>query len=226
MRPSDLVPPERALAQAEWVGTKIKQIAVLPPLHPSCKGDDQVQPLRTWKYNHLGLVFMGSSKPQRDEDRSRTPLRKGKGKGDPKGKGSGKKVKKSGKTIPNPEGEEEERTGRRFFPGPSSLPEAWKDRKKLLCQVLWRRNLRMPKQGLNGIPIVRRAWAVSDVPERITRVLDNQVGDPRLWDPSDEEFWSVCKPVESEDQALNKYRVLTPGEEVRVGYAHKHDHKN
>ena len=71
------------------------------------------------------------------------------------------------------------------------------------------------KQGSNGIPIFRRAWLISDAPERKTRVLDNQVGDPRLRDPSDEEFWSVCRPVEPEEQALNKYRVLTPEEDVR-----------
>ena len=110
MRQSDLVAPERALAQAAWVGTKIKQIAVLPPLHPSGKGAGKAQEPRTWRYNHSGLLFIESSEPQRDEDRSRTPLRKGKGKGDPKGKGSGKRGKKSGKTISNPE-EEEERTG-------------------------------------------------------------------------------------------------------------------
>ena len=89
-----------------WVGTKIKQVAVLPPLHLSGKGAGEVQGERTWKHNHIGLLFMGSSEPQSNEDRSRTPLRK--------------KERSLGRPS-NPEGEEEERAGRRFFPGPSLL---------------------------------------------------------------------------------------------------------
>ena len=68
-----------------------------------------------------------------------TTHRKGKGKGDlkgkddPKGKGFGKKGKKSGKSVGNPEGEELERAGRKFFPGPATLPETWRDRKPDCC---------------------------------------------------------------------------------------------
>ena len=71
------------------------------------------------------------------------------------------------------------------------------------------------KQGSNGIPIFRRSWIVCDAPIRISRMLDNQAGDPRLWDPSDGDFWSVCQPIESEKGDSDSYRVLTPGEEVR-----------
>ena len=72
-------------------------------------------------------------------------------------------------------------------------------------------------RGSSGTPIFRRVWLVSDAPERRVRVLKNPIGDPRLWDPSDEEFWSVCQPMDPEEQAHSKYRVLTPGEGVRCG---------
>ena len=52
-------------------------------------------------------------------------------------------------------------------------------------------------------------------PLRISRVLDNQVGDPRLWDPSDGDFWSVCPPIGSEKGSSDSHKVLTPGEDVR-----------
>ena len=63
---------------------------------------------------------------------------------------------------------------------------------------------------------------VSDAPVRTTRVLDNEVGDPRLWDPSNEEFWSVCQ-AESEDDQQEKYRILTPGEDVRCPQARSNE---
>ena len=73
-RQSDTVPPEKALVQAEWVGTKIKQIATLPTQHPSDKKSDEAQRPRIWKFSHVGLLYMGTSAQQRAEDRSRTPL--------------------------------------------------------------------------------------------------------------------------------------------------------
>ena len=147
---------------------------------------------------------------------------KRKGKDDPKckdetkGKGFGKKEKKSGKTIGNPEGEEWERTGRKFFPGPATLPEPWRERKpdEVIVSGTISENPgnHGVQAGSNGIPVFRRAWVVADAPPRMTRVLDNQVGDPRLWDPYNEDFWSVCQPVESEEEAQDKYRSLTPPE--------------
>ena len=142
---------------------------------------------------------MGTSTQQSTEDRSRTPLRQEMGKGGPKGKGSGKKGKKSGKGIHTTEGEDEERTGRRFFPGPATLPPDWRDKKPEEVIVSGTIDTKPEhatmafKQGSNGIPIFRRVWLVSDAPERKTRVSENQVGDPRLWGPSDDDFWSVCK---------------------------------
>ena len=60
------------------------------------------------------------------------------------------------------------------------------------------------KQSSSGIPIFRKVWLVSDAPERKDRVLENQVADPRLWDPSDENFWSVCLPTDPDPL---RYRV-------------------
>ena len=67
LRQSDSAPPDKALAQAEWVGSKIKQLATMAPQHVA---DKQEQP-RQWKFNPLGLSYMGSS--QSAENRSRTP---------------------------------------------------------------------------------------------------------------------------------------------------------
>ena len=71
------------------------------------------------------------------------------------------------------------------------------------------------KQTSSGIPIFRRLWRVSHAPIREGRVLENSVGDPRLWDPSNEDFWSVCLPTDPEKQGQERYRTLTPGEDVR-----------
>ena len=65
----------------------------------------------------------------REVDRSRTPARGDKGKGESKGKGSGKKGKKPAKVVGNPEVEDIDRVGKRYFPGPATLPEAWRERK-------------------------------------------------------------------------------------------------
>ena len=83
---------------AEWAGTKIKQVAILPPQHPAGRKSDEPQEPRVWRYSQLGLSYL---------DESAKGHRKGKGKGDqkedPKGKGLGKKGKKFGKTIGTPE---------------------------------------------------------------------------------------------------------------------------
>ena len=48
MRRSEITPPEKALVLAEWSGTKIKQVAILPPQHPAGMTDDPQEP-RVWK---------------------------------------------------------------------------------------------------------------------------------------------------------------------------------
>ena len=176
-----------------------------------------------WWYNPSGLTYL-SGQETRDDDRSRTPLRKGKGKGDPnedpKGKGFGKKGKKPAKIIGSPEGEELERVGRKFFSGPATLPESWRERKPKEIVVSGSIEERpgqatmVFKQGANGIPIFRRTWISSAVPVRKFWVLDNKAGDPRLRDPSDTDFWSVCQPIISVEGDV-MYRAATPGEDVR-----------
>ena len=136
-RHSDIVPIDKALALAEWSGTKTKGVATMSPSHPAGKQPGDPPEQKVWRYNHIGLEYMDQPDPKR-EGRSRTPHRKGKGKGESKGKGSGKKGKKSGRIISNPDGEEEERLGRKLFPGPATLPDlhAKRNLTKLLCQAL------------------------------------------------------------------------------------------
>ena len=71
------------------------------------------------------------------------------------------------------------------------------------------------KQGPNGIPIFKRTWLISDAPVRARRVLENKAGDPRLWDPTDTEFWSVCHQTEPTQGDSISYLTLSPGEETR-----------
>ena len=72
------------------------------------------------------------------------------------------------------------RVGRRYFPGPATLPEAWRERKpeELIMSGPVDENPGRAtmafKQGPNGIPIFERPWLVSDAPVRATRVLENQ----------------------------------------------------
>ena len=171
MRRSEITPPDKPLVMAEWSGTKIKQVAILPPQHPASMTEDPQEP-RVWKYSQLGLSYLDEPGKGHD-DRSRTPHRKGKGKGEqreePKGKGVGKKGKKFGKTIGISEGEELERTGRKFFPGPATLPEPWREKKPDEIVVSGTidenpgRATMVFKQGSNGIPIFR-SWVVTDAP--------------------------------------------------------------
>ena len=44
--------------QADCVGTKIKQITMLPPHHTA--GATTPGP-RVWKYSHVGLMYMGTA---------------------------------------------------------------------------------------------------------------------------------------------------------------------
>ena len=78
------------------------------------------------------------------------------------GKGSGKKSKKPAKVVNAPEGEDVDRVGKRYFPGPATLPEAW--REKPAGELVMSGSIEPNpgratmgfKQGPNGIPIFRR----------------------------------------------------------------------
>ena len=219
MRSVEDNPPDKALTLSEWFGMKIWQIATIPPTH-STQLTGGLEESRKWRYSQSGLKYLTEGQI-READRSRTPLRLEKGKDDPKGKGSGKKGKKPAKVIGTPEGEEVERVGKRYFPGPATLPEAWRDKpaEELVMSGSIEPNpgraTMIYKQGPNGIPIFRRSWAVSDAPIRKTRVLENKAGDSRLWDPTDKEFWSVCQhAVPPQDGSIN-YLTLSPGSESR-----------
>ena len=110
-------------------------------------------------------------------DRSRTPRGNfGTGKGKSKGKGKGKKGKRSGKGIPS-EVEEEEKTSKRVFPGPSTMPEGWRNKKPEAVVISTSMPEKPPnatlafRQASTGIPVFRRVWLVSDAPVRDTRLL-------------------------------------------------------
>ena len=220
MRHIEANPPEKLLTLSEWLGTKVWQVATLPPIYPSFQQAGESQKSRKWNYSQAGFMYL-SDHETRDDDRSRTPLCEGKGKGDPKGKGSGKKGKKPAKIIGSPEGEESERIGKKYFPGPATLPEPWRERKpdEVIVSGSIEENpgraTMVFKQGANGIPIFRRSWIVSDAPVRRSRVLENKAGDSRLWDPSDTEFWSVCQHAVPAEDEPRSYLVLSPGEGAR-----------
>ena len=114
--------PVRALTLSEWSGMKIWQIATIPPVTGAVTA-----PI-TWKYSQAGVNYMQDITPQ-EAEKSKTPRHAGKGKGDQKGKGSGKKGKKPVKVIGTPEAEDPDRVGKRYFPGPATLPEAWRERR-------------------------------------------------------------------------------------------------
>ena len=100
---------------------------------------------------------------------------------------------------------------KKYFPGPATLPESWREKKpdELIMSGTIDENpgraTMVFKQGPNGIPIFR------DAPIRRNRVLENKAGDPRLWDPSDTEFWSVCQHAIPAEDAPTSYLVLSPG---------------
>ena len=150
MRQSETVPLDEALSQAEWVGSKIKQIATMAAQHSA----EKIPRPREWRLNHIGgQLFMGTPEQPETGDRSRTPRRQDKGKGGSKGMGLGRNGKKSGKGAP-PEGEEEEKSGRRFFPGPATLPSDWRDKKAAIDTKPEGATMAF-KQGSSGIPIFR-----------------------------------------------------------------------
>ena len=210
-------PPDTALTLSEWNGMKIWQIATIPPLTGNSSDPGK------WRYSQAGMNYLTDSMV-REVDRSRTPARGDKGKGDSKGKGSGKKGKKPAKVVGTPEVEDIDRVGKRYFPGPATLPEAWRDRKpeELVMSGPIDENpgraTMACKQGPNGIPIFKRSWLISDAPVRARRVLENKVGDPRLWDPTDTEFWSVCQHVVPPQDGSISYLTLSPGEETRCRF--------
>ena len=102
-------------------------MATIPPIHPSQETGEAQEP-KKWRYSQSGFNCL-SEGGTREEDRSRTPLHTGKRNDDPKGKGAGKKGKKPAKIIGTPEGEETERVGEKYFPGPATLPESWREKK-------------------------------------------------------------------------------------------------
>ena len=46
-------------------------------------------------------------------------------------------------------------------------------------------------------------------------MLENKAGDPRLWDPTDTDFWSVCHQTEPSQGDSISYLTLSPGENTR-----------
>ena len=192
---------------------KIWQIPTIPP-----NLEETTEP-RKWLYSQSGVNYL-TDKTEREADRSRTPARDDKTRGG-KGKGSGKKGKKPVKVTGVPEGEEFERVGRKYFPGPATLPEAWREKKpeELVMSGPIDENPGRAtmafKQGPNGIPIFKRTWLVSEAPVRATRVLENKAGDPRLWDPTDTDFWSVCHQTDTDQGDSVNYSTLSPSADTR-----------
>ena len=207
-------PTDVALTLSEWNGMKIWQIATIPP---SLR--DTPDPAK-WLYSQSGMNYLTDS-VVREVDRSRTPVQDRKGKGSSKGKGSGKRGKKPVKVTGTPEGEDVERVGRRYFPGPANLPEAWRERKPeelIMSGPIGENPGRATmafKQGPKGIPIFKRTWLVCDAPVREARVLENKAGDPRLWDPTDTEFWSVCHQATPIQGDAPRYHTLSPDPDTR-----------
>ena len=71
------------------------------------------------------------------------------------------------------------------------------------------------KQSSSGIPTFKRVWLQSEREVREHRVLDNPAGDPRQRNPTDDEFWAVCRTIDPEGNPQPEYRTLTPGVGVR-----------
>ena len=213
LRRTEQNPTDKALTLSEWNGMKIWQIATLPP------SLEETREPRKWLYTQSGVNYL-TDKTEREADRSRTPAREDKNRGG-KGKGSGRKGKKPVKVTGAPEGEEVERVGRRYFPGPATLPEAWREKKpeELVMSGPIEANPGRAtmafKQGPNGIPIYKRTWLVSEAPVRATRVLENKAGDPRLWDPTDADFWSVCHQTRNDQGDSVEYSTLSPDGDTR-----------
>ena len=69
MRQSEVVPLDRAFTQAEWIGSKIKQIATMTPQHVA----EKIPKIREWRLNQIGLMFMGSAEQPEAGDRDLEP---------------------------------------------------------------------------------------------------------------------------------------------------------
>ena len=166
-------PPDAALTLSEWNGMKVWQIATIPPLTGISTDPGK------WRYTQSGINYLTDS-VVREVDRSRTPARGDKGKGELKGKGFGKKGKKPAKVTGALEAEDIDRVGKRYFPGPATLPEAWREKKpeELVMSGSIDENPGRAtmafKQGPNGIPIFKRSWLVSDALVRASRILENK----------------------------------------------------
>ena len=78
MRHADTNPPDKPLTLAEWAGTKVWQVATIQP-----RQSDEPSEEAKWMYNPAGLTYL-SGQGTREDDRSRTPLKRSEGKGDPK----------------------------------------------------------------------------------------------------------------------------------------------
>ena len=120
LRRTEQNPTDKALTLSEWNGMKIWQIATIPP------SLGETREPKKWAYTQSGVNYL-TDRTEREADRSRTPARDDRNRGG-KGKGSGRKGKKPVKVTGAPEGEEVERVGRKYFPGPATLPEAWREK--------------------------------------------------------------------------------------------------
>ena len=107
------------------MGSKIKQIATMTPQHIA----EKIPRPREWRLNQIGAALSGAllnnQKLETDLEHQDAKTR---AKVVRKGMGLGRKGKKSGNGAP-PEREEEEKSGKRFFPGPATLPSDWRDKK-------------------------------------------------------------------------------------------------
>ena len=79
MRHADTNPPDRPLTLAEWAGTKVWQVTTILPTQSG-----EPPEVNKGKHNPAGLIYL-SGHVTREDDRSRTPLKRGKSKGDFKG---------------------------------------------------------------------------------------------------------------------------------------------
>ena len=203
-------PTDVALTLSEWNGMKIWQIATIPPSLRDATGPGK------WLYSQSGMNYLTDSMV-REVDRSRTPARDERGRGGSKGKGSGRKGKKPVRLLVP----QKVRMLKELEGGISQVQQISRKHgekgnlRNLLCQDLLMRIQEGQQQGPNGIPIFKRTWLVSDAPVRAARVLENKAGDPRLWDPTNTEFWSVCHQATPIQGDTPSYHTLSPDPDTR-----------
>ena len=122
-------PPEKALTLSEWLGTKVWQIAAIPPIHPS-QGTGDTQEPKKWRYSQSGFNYL-SEEGTREDDRSRTPL----GQAQVRAKVILKErvlVKRERSRLRSSVLLKERRQRElveKYFPGPATLPESWREKK-------------------------------------------------------------------------------------------------